>query len=450
MPVSPKRSGKAARPYREAFGSFPAGSGRKKEPVWLEETRRRAFERFRAVGFPQRKTENWRSLPLEPVLATVFHPSGARASVDEACARKYFSNSGESCRLVFADGVFQKKLSSCQGLPAGVVLESLFQVLEQNPDAMKSYLDQDYTHETNPFTVINGFSFNHGIFVSIPAGTVMTDTLHLLFLNAGHFENPAVFYPRVVVAAGDGARVNIVSQYGAVNDDCYLMNGVTDIHLGRDAEVHWAHLHQAGEESIHMTNSRVFLGDGSRFQMNAFQRGGRISRHEIQAYLRGRRAFCSLEGLSLLSGNSYAAHLGQVIHEVPECTSRQTFKSVLSGKAQSEFYSLVHVFKDASKSDSSQMNRNLLLSDQAQAWSRPQLKIFTDDVVAVHGSATGHLEEEAVFYLRSRGISPQAARWLLACGFAEEMIAKIPDTHLKSRLEALVREDLGTALGVKP
>ena len=415
---------------------------------WLTELRQTAYERFKTVGFPDRKNEAWKYIPLDPVLGASY------VSAEDKLAKKTgqeilnkFSFSEEDSRIVFIDGVYSEELSSAVSLPHGVFLGRLSENIEFTPEIVKPFLDADIENETNAFSLVNTFSFKDGAFLFIPRDTVLDSPLHIVFATSSTGENFLSTTPRMLIVLGDRAQAEVVAHFTGFGDRQCFNNARSEVYLGEGAILNYSYIQREAKNTSGFLSNSYFLKKESSLNVLSFSQGGQLLRNENRVRFNGMHASATLKGLSMLSGESQAFHHAIVDHAVPHCSSRQFYKNILADRSKSEFNSLVHVHRDAQKSDSNQLNKNLLLSDFAESHSRPQLKIDNDDVSCTHGSATGQLQESELFYLRSRGFSEASARYVLTYGFAEEILEEVKPASLKAELESLVKQELERVLG---
>lgn len=422
---------------------------REGEAAWLGGIRRRAYEKFHEVGIPSRKLEGWKFTNLEALLKASFFPpsnDGLKVTRPQDFQRDFFGQEEEN-RLVFLNGAYSEEFSALKNLPAGVFAGKIAAATRHEPDRVKKYLARGLENESGAFALLNTLYFQDGAFVGIPRDRATGRPIHLLFLDAADGREPVHFHPRILIALEDGAKADLVIQILGHPGRTYFMNTVLEIYLGKNAWAECVLIERESEEHFQFLSTRAKLSEGSRLGMVTFSHGGRILRNETAVELEGQNSTCELRGLSMLHGISQVSHVVSMNHRAERGTSRQIYKNILSEKARTEFNSLVHVWPGAQKADSFQLNRNLLMSDEARAYSRPQLLIYADDVKAVHGSATGRLEGDELFYLRSRGLSEKEARFVLTYGFAEEVIRSVHPISLRGQLEAFVKQELGRMFG---
>ncbi len=404
--------------------SVKAGPAEKTGPECLRDFRQRAFARFQETGFPTRKMEAWKYMSLEPVLRMpVLNRQTVPAVVNPSAL-----DADHEDFFVFWNGVYQPLVSSFRKIPSavryGVLSSGRFE------GAGLEAFFQDLENE-NPLSVVNAFRFEDAFVIQVPQGTVIPEPVRLIFRSSEKGEAN----PRILVWLGAGSKAELIFDFSG-EEKASLMNTSAQVRLEPNANLSVSLIQKAGEGTVQFLNSRISQSEGSSLEWVSFSSGGKMTRNETVVNLEGSNAFASISGLALLDGESQVFQHAFIYHQKPHCSSRQVFKNILSDKSAAEFDSLVHVWKDAAKSDSEQLDKNLLLSKQARSWSRPQLKIDTDDVKASHGAATGQLERNELFYLRSRGLSKQEARFLITYGFAEEVLEKIGHSGLRRELEA--------------
>ncbi len=422
--------------------------GEEKETSWLYARRRAAHERFKSLGFPTRKHESWKYMDLAPILSAAFAvPDSLKAQVlHEKDIRPFLISETEATRIVFVNGVYSSGLSLKAGLPEGVRVESLSESLGRKEEFLKPHFSFSLENEQNPFALINTANFKDGVLLYLPKDTLLVSPIHILFLTLEE-KDAQVYQPRVLVVAEEGVRFKMVENHVSLGKQKNFVNGVTEVCLEEGAKLGFTQIQRGGLTDFHFSTNRFRLKKDARLDFIDFSEGSAVRRNDNAVYFDGEHSFASLKGLSVLNGNSQIFDHVSVYHNAPNCVSNQVYKNILADSARSEFNSLVSVKKGASGSNSNQMNRNLLLSDLAQSFSRPQLRIDTDDVSCVHGATVGQLQKDELFYLRSRGFSKALAKFVLTYGFAEEILTDIQDMRLRKALETLVEEKLKAVIG---
>ena len=435
MTASALAGGTAARaegtePYRAEFDRL--APGRAIEPAWLQEARRAAIERFEAIGFPSPREEDWRFTNVAPIARSAFRAAaaapGALAEADVRAAT--FGEAPQ--RVVFVDGRHAPELSSVDG-SSGLRVASLRDVIAREPDTLRPLLGGD-GGELGAFAALNRALFADGAFVHVPANAVVTEPLHVIFVASGAAAG-AGSYPRLVVVADRASQLTLVESYIGRDGLRYLTNGVTDVVAADGAVVDHYKVQREGTSAFHVGLMTIRQGRGASVSSHSIALGSALARNDVDQVFLGEGGDCTLNGLFLAAGTQHLDTHTRLDHAHPHCTSRQLYKGVLDGRARGVFVGRVLVRKGASKTDAQQTNKNLLLSREALVDSLPQLEILTDDVKCKHGSTTGQLDPSALFYLRSRGISQEAAKSLLVYAFASDVLGSVKVKPLKAALE---------------
>jgi Fe-S cluster assembly protein SufD len=345
-------------------------------------------------------------------------------------------------RLVFVDGRLAPGLGSLEGLPAGVTVKPLRDAVREDAEALEAVLGRRTRAEAHPFIALNAALLEEGVFVQVRPGAVAPAPVQLIFLSSGAGEAPVLASPRIVVVAGANSEAALVELYAGVEGGASFTNAVTEVVLGENAQLHHYKLQVEPEASFHMASLHAEQARDSRLASHAFALGGALARNEVHSVFAGEGGECVLNGLYVGHGSQHLDNCTDLDHAVPRCTSRELYKGVLDGRARGTFHGRVLVRPDAQRTDASQTNRNLLLSEQALVDTRPQLEILADDVKCAHGAAVGRLDEQALFYLRARGIPQAEAERLLTYAFASEVVGAVALAPLRARVEQLLASRL--------
>ena len=414
-----------------------ASQREKSEPQGISALRRRALDTFETKGLPTRKWEAWRYTNLLPLLQTDYRPVGPNDELIRE-EEKLLEKHRDRLNIVFKNGAW---LLGEGAVPAvdGVSFSSLanYSALDIE-DAARSSLEQ----EENPFALMNAFASSDSLLVRVKKEASLNRPLQFWFFLNPEKGQASLSLPRLLLLLEPGARAEVVCRWIVKGESSSLMNAVIETRLGAEAGIDMTHMQQVEGTNRLFVTSRTQLNEASRMEGVTFSRGGSMIRNDTAVDFNGKNAFCSLNGLALLSGESQVFNEIKMNHRTPLCTSRQFYKSILDESSLTEYNSLVYVLRDAQKSDTGQLNKNLLLSDDARAVSRPQLKIYADDVSANHGSASGQAAGQELFYLQSRGLNEKLARFVLTYGFAEEILQQIKILEVRRELEAYVHHAL--------
>lgn len=419
---------------------FEADSGRAQSlggPSWLQAIRRQGVEHFAALGLPHHRQEAWRFTNVAPIAKAGFRPAlnqpGRAVAAHEVTALLYCPSWP---RVVFVDGVFAPGLARLQGLPAGVRLGSLAAAIAAGDAAVEQHLAH-HAAETSGFVAMNNALLHDGAYLHVPDGVALGEPVHILHLATGVREEAA--HPRNLVILGRFATAVLVESYvGLRQDAAYLTNLVSEFVLGDNASLHRHKIVEEGAAGYHLESAAVAQGRDSRLESYAMTLAGRIARNELNVLLGGEGARAELKGLYLNDGERLIDNYLQVTHAAPRCYSRMGYKGVLDGASSAVFTGRVHVLPGAQKTDSNQLNNNLLLSGDATIDTKPQLEIFADDVKCTHGATIGGFPREHIFYFQSRGMTAAMAHAILTYGFASEVVHAIAVPEVRARLAKYV------------
>jgi Fe-S cluster assembly protein SufD len=419
-----------------AFASALSTVAGSPAPELLKDLRARGRESFATLGLPSRRQEEWRFTGLKGIEGGVFETPAAVAPRIDVTAWRV----SDARLLVFVDGIFAPDVSEIGDLPDGVVVSNLVLGATSGSEAVAQHLGSLAPLEEHPFAALNSALIADGAFIHVPAGIELDRPIQIVFVS-GSEERATLSAPRLLIVAEAGSRATVVEQHigaGASSLSC----PVTEIVIGEKAVLDHVVVQEEYLSAHHLAVRQVKLAADSRYSAQAISLGGALARTDIGVVLEGEHAEATLDGLYLGDGNQQADTHLTVRHASPNCNSFQLYKGILAGRAKSVFNGRIIVDQDAQKTDAKQSNRNLLLSDNAVVNSNPQLEIFADDVRCTHGSTVGQLDEEAIFYLRSRGIGREDAIQLMTLAFAGEILERVPVTELRERLEKVVAERL--------
>jgi Fe-S cluster assembly protein SufD len=415
-------------------------------PDWLAAQRSSARARIESQGVPTAKSEGWRYTGLRALLEQGFQ------SVDEPVTALLAEDIEDvlipgldAHRVVVVNGRYAPQLSSPGELPPGVRIGSLRETLENDPDALEGLLTHVAGEGSHVFASLNTAAMDDGLVLLLGRGAVVERPIELIHLSVG-MDEPRVAQPRHVVGLADGAQAELIERYVSLGDSLYCTNSLLEISLGRDAVLSHRRVQLESPNAFHITGLYLSQGDNSRYDAVNIGLGGAWARTDLVARFRGEHAECNLSGLYLAGDKQLMDYHMDVRHDLPNCVSRENFKGIVYGKGKAVFDGLVYVAPGAQKTDAAMSNRNLMLSQNAEVDTKPQLEIYADDVKCSHGTTVGQIEPEMLFYLRSRGIAASLARRMLCLGFAGEII----DALGNDGLEQYVAEQVGERLERAP
>jgi Fe-S cluster assembly protein SufD len=409
-------------------------------PSWLLPMRKAAIARFDELGFPTTRDEEWGYTNVSPIARTSFDLNPNAAAVSADLIAPYLLGDDVCCRLVFVNGIYSDALSCVETLADGVTVESLAAALRVDRPQLSPHLARFTDYRDRAFTALNTALMRDGAFVHVSKGVLVERAIHLLFVSTDDGE-PTASFPRNLIVADRSAQVTVVETHISLGSQANLCTAVTEIVAGENAAMdHYKVIHEdrSGDDGYHIGHVHLQQNSDSIVRAHVSTFGGAIVRNEVTAMLDGEGCQCTANGLTMIHGTQHVDNHLQIDHARPHCNSWEYYKSVLDDRAHSVFTGRINVHKDAQKTDAKQTNMNLLLSDESLADSKPQLEIFADDVKCTHGATIGQVDEEAIFYMRSRGMSNHAARSLLVAGFARESLDEIRVPALRQRLDDVV------------
>lgn len=406
-------------------------------PNEIRELRHKAVERLRAIGLPNTRQERWKYTNLAPVGKERYRLDGQR-QISRDDFKPFLICDVSSAEVVFVNGRYDGTLSNCRSLPPSVVLKPIREAWADRDLRGALTATGAIGDEAHPFAALNTALLDDGVFLHVPDGVVVEKPVALLFVSSGGGDERVIAAPRIVIVAGHNAQVRVVETFINVESSRVLSNPYTQI-IGRNNSVvdHYR-VQQEGSEAFHFGLIRTRQDRDSQIRSHVVTTGAALSRTDLEVVLDGEGADCTMNGLYLLSGDQHAEHQTLIDHAKPHGTSRELYKGILDDRSRGIFVGRIIVRQDAQKTNSSQTNNNLILSHEAIANTTPQLEIYADDVKCAHGSTIGRLNEEAIFYLRSRGIAYDDALEILTWGFASEVVTGIKVGPVLKRLEAAI------------
>lgn len=410
-------------------------------PEWARALRTNALSHFHEMEFPHRRMEAWRYTNVSPIVNTPFRsllepaPYASRASLDGIG----FDEHGWT-ELVFIDGFYAPNLSRHGDLPEGVRVGSLADAVQRGDALVQQHLGRYAGVNGNIFNALNAAFLMDGAFVHVPAQYVVPNPIHFVFLSTAPQENTAT-HPRNLVIVDRQAELTLIETYaGIAGDACYLSNAVTEISLGDGARLRRYSVLDEGANGYHMSTVRARQDRSSSFTSFVLTKRARIGRNELTVALDGEGAECSLNGLYMADGDQLIDNATGIEHLKPHCASWIGYKGILDDQASAVFSGRIFVERGAQKTDSKQLNNNMLLSDTATVDTKPLLEIFADDVKCTHGATVGLPPKELIFYFQTRGMSEAMARGMLTYGFAGAVVNAIEVEALRKRMDRYVFE----------
>lgn len=414
-------------------------TARKGSRHWLGDLRRDAMRQFTALGFPTRKTEAWKYTNIAGPLRRTLNTDRSSLPVEAAHAASIPGLDAHV--IVFDNGRHCVALSHLEDLPDSVLITGWAEAAQSHSWLLHRYFGRVADYETCPFVALNTAFTEDTAVVYVPANTVLDRPVHLVH-RISNDHNPLV-QPRVLIIVGDNARMTLVQTSITTDAAPTFTNSVTEVSVGRDAHLERIDIQDEPDGATVVSSLDVTQNTGSTFHNSSFTLGGSIVRNNITVLTDAEHCQTFLNGLFLASGASHVDNHTLIDHAKPQCYSSEYYKGILDDRATGVFNGKVLVRQDAQQINAYQSNKSIVLADTARMYAKPELEIYADDVKCSHGATTGQLDGEAIFYLRTRGLTEKQARSLMLVSFARDVTERVTIMPIRVALDSLVTEHLG-------
>jgi Fe-S cluster assembly protein SufD len=412
----------------------------------IHEVRSEAIKNFEAKGFPSKKEEAWKYTSLnslQKVNFSIFPKE--ETTLEYKDVKKYFLHEIDTYKIVFVDGVYSSYLSETTHDGVDVCLMSSAFSKPMFRQVIEVYFNKAASKDESLTTLNTAFS-KEGAYIYIPKNKMPKKPIQILHLATGN-EAALMLQPRNLIVAEDNAEVQIIERHQSLTDNEVFTNSVTEIFAGKDAIVDYYKVQNDAPTASLVDNTYISQKDSSVVRVHTFSFGGKLIRNNLNFYQNGERIDSTLKGVTILGDKQHVDHHTLVHHRQPNCESHQDYKGIFGDSSTGVFNGKIIVDKIAQKTDAFQQNNNILISDKATINSKPQLEIFADDVKCSHGCTIGQLDDEALFYLRSRGIPKKEATALLMYAFANNVLESVRIPELKARVNKIIANKLGVRVG---
>jgi len=423
-------------------GQQQLAAGSAADSGWLNSVRERGASDVLTMAMPDRKQEAWRYTPISFLDKAEYAPlvEGPFGAIQPADVEELMLDQQSCACLVFVNGYYTpalSRLAPSQDMPQVAVLSGQ---LGEVPEQLRAHLDGVAEHH-HVFAALNSALMSDGALLHVPKSVTAQAPIEILHISVG-LDQPGICHPRHLIVLEEGAQAHVLERYCALGEAVYFNNALVQIVLGPGSTLIHERLQEESAAAQHLSDLHVRLDEDSHYRHVIAALGGAWSRTDLRLNLAGKDAQADLDGLMLARDKQLTdVHL-DIQHTAPGCTSRESFKGILDGRGKVVFDGRILVAQDAQKTDASLSNHNLLLSRSAEVDTKPQLEIYADDVKCSHGTTVGELDQDMLFYLRSRGIPTPRARQMLCQGFAEEILDQIENSALHRRAAGLLAERL--------
>jgi Fe-S cluster assembly protein SufD len=403
--------------------------------------RKNASSEFESSDFPTKKDEEWKYTNITPILKNEFVPSPlSKADPSTINIDEFKIPNLDSHQLVFINGIYKSELSSIGPLEENVIIDSFYNQVKTNSDFLKEHLSNKET-VNNSFNLLNNSFTYDGLVVFIPKNKVIEKPIHVLNIAVNGEQKPLI-QPRNLIVAEENAQAKIITEYIGKDDSQYFTNILTDISISENANVTFYKIQNETNSAYHIDRTEIQQKDSSVFNHFSLSFGAKIARNDINTKLDGENIELHLYGLYLGNEEQHIDHHTFIDHAKPNCESNELYKGILDDKAKGVFSGKILVNQIAQKTNAFQSNKSVLLSDDASIDTKPQLEIYADDVKCSHGATVGKLDEQAFFYIRSRGVPEESARSMLIRAFVDDVVSEIKIEPLKEKVNHTIFEHL--------
>ncbi|MGB5700584.1 Fe-S cluster assembly protein SufD [Muriicola sp.] len=412
----------------------------------IHDIRSEAMKNFELKGFPTKKEEAWKYTSLNSLQKIDFSifPKEENA-LEYNQVKKYFLHEIDTYKIVFIDGIYSSYLSETTHDGVDVCLMSSALTKPMYQQVIDVYFNKIASKEESLTTLNTAFS-REGAYIYIPKNKAPKKPVEILHFSTGN-EASLLLQPRNLIIAEENAELQVIERHQSLTSNEVLTNSVTEIFAAKNAIVDYYKVQNDTKDASLIDNTYISQKDNSVVKVHTFSFGGKLTRNNLNFYQNGEHIDSTLKGVTILGEKQHVDHHTLVHHQQPNCESHQDYKGIYGERSTGVFNGKIIVDKIAQKTNAFQQNNNVLISDQATINTKPQLEIFADDVRCSHGCTIGQLDEDALFYLQSRGIPRNEATGLLMYAFANNVLESVRIPELKKRINKLIATKLGVRLG---
>jgi len=412
---------------------------------YVHNIRTEAIKQFEDKGFPTKKDEEWKYTSLNKILKedySVF-PKHEKA-LEYHQVKKYFIHEIDSYKIVFIDGKYSSHLSDTTHDTMDICLMSSALTKPKYQLPIKNYFNKAVSDDS--LCSLNTAFAKQGAFIHIPKNKVVEKPIQIVHFSTGK-ENALMLQPRNLIIVGENSHVQIIERHQSLTKNPVLTNSVTEVFASKRAIIDYYKIQNDKQQATLIDNTFVKQKQQSIVSVHTFAFGGKLTRNNLNFYQNGEHIDSTMKGITIIGDKQHVDHSTLVHHIEPNCESHQDYKGIYGDNSTGVFNGKVVVEKEAQKTNAFQANNNLLIDDKATINTKPQLEIFADDVKCSHGCTIGQLDENALFYLNSRGIPNKEAKALLMYAFANNVLESVKIPEVKRRINRLIAEKLGVDIG---
>jgi Fe-S cluster assembly protein SufD len=406
----------------------------------VHQVRQQALERFDKLGFPTIRHEEWKYSNVKNLVNQAFEFNAVTNFSAKDLEEMPIPNL-EGNILYFINGIYNSELSTIVSPDTELQILTFAEATKTQPELVEEYFNKYTDYQDNAFTALNTAFAQNGVFVHVPDNKVVAQPIILRFISDARTLNVAS-QPRNLIVVGKRSEVQIAEAYRSFGENASFTNAVTEFIIAEEANVHYYKVQNESDKSYHIGTTSVLQAGKSVFTANTVTANGGFVRNNLNIKIDGEYAEANMFGLYIPNGKQHIDNHTAVDHAKPNSNSNELYKGILKGKSTGVFNGKIFVRQDAQKTNAFQSCKNVLLSEDASMNTKPQLEIWADDVKCSHGTTTGQLNDDALFYMQARGISKDSARALLTLAFAQDVIDKFEIVAIKEYLQALIEEKI--------
>ncbi|MBK9097580.1 MAG: Fe-S cluster assembly protein SufD [bacterium] len=424
--------------YLSNFGELEKRlNGGKENPI--HQKRKEALSNFSKLDFPTPKDEEWKYTSIAPLLNYNFVPTYERKVISKDVIKSLLFDEMDHSLIVFINGRFSPEYSDLLNLPKGVTVGSIADEIKKKNEILLKHYGKYADHRNHIFTALSTAFTDDGAFIFVPSGKIIEEPIHIIFITDSGNEK-ILTQPRNLFVAEKNSQVTIIEHYVGKNDQIYFTNAVTEIVAEENAVVDHIKLQEESKKAFHIARMEVDQERSSHFSSHLISTGADLTRNDFNAKFNDEGGECTLNGLYMIDETQlFDAHT-LMDHAKPHCNSHEHYKGILDHKSRGVFNGKIIVRQDAQKTNAFQENNSILLSNEALVNTKPQLEIFADDVKCSHGATIGQMDDDAKFYLKSRGIGEEASKSILLHAFASDVITSIKIESIRNYIEKIITE----------
>ncbi len=412
----------------------------------LHNIRTDAIKRFEKLGFPNKKLEDWKYTSLNQIISEDYTVFAKKKNVlDFNKVKDYFINNIESYKIVFVDGYFDPFLSQTSHDGIDICIMSAGLNKDKYSKIINKYFNKISSLEDSLTSLNTAFS-KEGVYIHIPKNTIVDKPVEVVHFATGN-EAALMLQPRNLIVVEENSEIEIIESHQSLTTNPIFTNSVTEIFANKNSNIDYYKIQNDVNSASLIDNTFISQKRNSDVKVHTFSFGGKLTRNNLNFIQKSESINSTMKGLTIIDNKQLVDHHTLVHHANPNCESHQDYKGIFSGKSTGVFNGKIIVDKIAQKTNAFQQNNNILLEDNATVNSKPQLEIFADDVKCSHGCTIGQLDNDALFYLRARGIPKKEAKALLTYAFANNVLESVRIPELQSKIKKVIAQKLGVSLG---